>query len=235
MPTLYSKKILQPGLNLKVKNKYVMVTQKGFIMHGNDIFIEISEQLQQGKGCIVFDFGLYFPYRLNENDKLIYKFQLGMEELHDVKLNHRYPNKQYYTITKTYGRKLSKCGYPYFFDLKEKEPFYALLNLTTGLVISGEEDYFNMIFPLEVQLTTERPVCGLSLRQNFDEGRIEFVSNKSDENGYGWIPHYWSNVLLKEKGIDVTLLETPHKIGEKNIIFDTTIRPFAEKANNLLL
>lgn len=154
-------------------------------MHGNDIFIEIEEQLQQGKGCIVFDFGLFFPYRLNEGDKLIYKFQLGLEKLCDMKLNHRYPNKQYYTITKTYGRKLSKCGYPYFFDLKENKPFLALLTLTTGLIINGEETSFDMIFPLEVQLTAEHPVCGLSLRQEFAGSRIDFFSNKSDENGYG--------------------------------------------------
>lgn len=205
-------------------------------MHGNDIFIEISEQLQQGKGCIVFDFGLFFPYRLNEGDKIIYKFQLGSEELHDMKLNHRYPNKRYYTITKTYGRKLSKCGYPYFFDLKENEPFFALLNLTTGLVMNGEESSFNMIFPLEVQLTAERPVCGLSLRQNFDESRIKFVSHKSEKNCPGWTPHYWSNELLpEEENNDFTLLKTPHKLGDKTVIFDTVISPFAEKANNLLL
>lgn len=42
-------------------------------------------------------------------------------------------------------------------------------------------------------------------------------------------------LLIVPKTVTDTLLETPHKIGEKNIIFDTTIRPFAEKANNLLL
>lgn len=216
----------------------VTVTQKGFIMYGSDIYTEISEQLQQGKGCIVFDFGLYFPYKLKEGDKLIYKFSLGTEvgseEFNDMTLNHRYPNKKYYTITKTYGRKLSKCGYPYFFDLKKDKPFQALLCLTTGYILNGKEESFDMMFNLQAELTAERPVCGLSLKQNFVEKSIEFVSYKSAENGYGYIPHYWSNELTSEKENDgLTLLKPPHEVDDKTVLFDTVIKPFAEKTENI--
>lgn len=207
-------------------------------MHGNDIFTEISEQLQQGKGCIIFDFGLYFPYTLKEGDKLIYKFQLGTEvgseEFNDMKLNHRYPNKMYYTITKTYGRKLSKCGYPYFFDLKKDKPFQSLLCLTTGYVLNGKEEAFDMMFNLQAELTAERPVCGLSLQQNVIKKSIDFVSHKSAENGHVYIPHYWSNKISSEEydGF-TTLLKTPHKVDDKTVLFDTVIKPFAEKAENV--
>lgn len=76
---------------------------------------ELENELNQNKGCIIFDFGCYFPYS-NVQD-LIFDFHLGLESFSDKKMNHRYPNKSYQTISRKYGRKVSKLGYPYFFDI----------------------------------------------------------------------------------------------------------------------
>ena len=45
-------------------------------MHGNEIYNEISEQIEQGKGCIIFDFGLFSQFRLTDAT-MIFKFRLG--------------------------------------------------------------------------------------------------------------------------------------------------------------
>ena len=43
------------------------------------IFNEIGEKISEGKGCIVFDFGCYFPY--SNQDILTLNFKLGKEKL----------------------------------------------------------------------------------------------------------------------------------------------------------
>ena len=67
-------------------------------MHGEEVVNELSEEISKGKGCIVFDFACYFPYA--DQDILIFKFKLGEEELEPYKYNHRYPNRDYVTISK---------------------------------------------------------------------------------------------------------------------------------------
>lgn len=77
-------------------------------MHGEEVINELGEEISKGKGCIVFD----FPYA--DQDFLIFKFKLGEEELEPYKYNHRYPNKDYVTISKKMGRRVSRIGYPVF-------------------------------------------------------------------------------------------------------------------------
>jgi len=212
-------------------------------MHGNEIYDEISEQIEQGKGCIIFDFGLFSQFRLTDAT-MIFKFRLGEEQLPDMKLNHRYSNKCYYTITRKYGRRLSKCGYPYFFDLDENEPFLALLCITFGYELNEKKETADMVFPLSVQLTKDRPACTLMMKLDFDEGKIEFISHIREKND--WIPHFWSNDAISEKRMQdagyqdrFTFLESPRQIDESNprspLIFSTLIEPFAEKATELYL
>lgn len=86
-----------------------------------EIISELKDKIADGKtGCIVFDFGIA-PFW----DNIDIKLSLGSVELPDQKINHRYRNKSYYTITRKYGRKLSKIGYPYFFPLQSTKLLYS--------------------------------------------------------------------------------------------------------------
>ena len=123
-------------------------------MHGEEVINELGEEISKGKGCIVFDFACYFPYA--DQDFLIFKFKLGEEELEPYKYNHRYPNKDYVTISKKMGRRVSRIGYPVFVDLNEE--YFFILEIEVGI-----KDYktVKLDFPVIVKLTEEKPVCNL--------------------------------------------------------------------------
>ena len=99
-------------------------------MHGEEVINELGEEISKGKGCIVFDFACYFPYA--DQDFLIFKFKLGEEELEPYKYNHRYPNKDYVTISKKMGRRVSRIGYPVFVDLNEE--YFFILEIAMFIV-----------------------------------------------------------------------------------------------------
>lgn len=158
-----------------------------------------------------------------------------------MKLNHRYPNKAYYTITKKNGRKLHKCGYPYFFDLDEQgNPFTAILLITVkGRSASGETVEVSTMFPLSVQLSEERPICGLSLRQNIEEGTFLFRSSKYCEDG-GWQDLCWSNeqgtALTGEDFIPLILdADATEVFKNKCIVFATTLMPAPQKCEEIMI
>lgn len=202
-------------------------------MYPEQIYNEISEQTVQGKGCIVFDFGLFFPYRLRENEQIVFRFMLGMDDMQEQKVNHRYRNKGYYTITRKKGRGLYKCGYPHFFDFKEGEPVLYLLCITFGLLKDGKEETIDLVFPLELHPTTEKPVFGLSLNLEFETGEFYFTSHEKDENGIGWKQHSWS---IKQLCSPYTPLEAAECDDESyTCIFVPSIKPFAQRPNELMV
>ncbi len=202
-------------------------------MHDTKIISsEISEGIQKGKGCIVFDFGCYFPY----GNDLIFDFSLGGEKLTDKKLNHRYPNKAYHTISRKYGKRVSRIGYPYFFDFKETNPNTWLLNLTVGM--DSEENAVRLVFPLILNVTTEKPVCALSLKYNFIEQRFTFRTHKPSDDGIGWKTCCWTNDdKFGSKETDVIKFETPEIIQNGSIvIYQNAITPvFCEMKRLLIL
>ena len=134
-------------------------------------------QLDEDECCIVFDFGCYFPYK--NVDDLVFGFSLGLEEFDDYKINHRYPNRLYETISRKYGRKVSKIGYPYIMKIEDQSPM--ILRVRVGL---GKEkvDY---LFVLKTTMTRDKPICELSLRYKFqrDEHLFLFFSQGRDESG----------------------------------------------------
>lgn len=108
-------------------------------------------------------------------------------------MNHRYPNHNYQTITRKYGRKLSKAGYPYVIKLADQQPM--LLYIYIGI----KEDYITLIFPLQTFLTKENPVCKLDMRYYFDDVRFYFKTYQKDKHGL--LPICWySNEEDRENG-----------------------------------
>jgi hypothetical protein len=140
-------------------------------------------ELAEDEGCIIFDFGCYFPY--SNPDILTFDFSLGMEKFDDYKINHRYPNKYYQTISKKYGRKVSKIGYPYIIKLNEQSNILLCLN------VGIKSQYVTLIFPLVTRLTKDAPICSLSLHYNFDKNEFCFMSQENTNNGI--IRHSWRN------------------------------------------
>ena len=186
---------------------------------------ELSEQLTLGKGCIVFDFGCFLPY--SDPEDFTFCFSLDREAITDCKLNHRYPNKGYYTISKKCGQKISKIGYPYFVDIGEA----ATMNLCIEVGFKGAES--KMIFPLRLSLTAEKPICGLSLRLNPYEYEMLFTSFEPAEDG-GWHEHFWSNQESSESNDRYTQLSMPIK-EDATLVYETVITPIACTPDKLLL
>lgn len=160
-------------------------------------------QLLSNECCIVFDFGCYFPY--SNFEVLTFDFSLGKKEFKDYKINHRYVNKGYQTISKQYGRKVSKIGYPYVMKLTEQSTM--LLYLRVGI----EKQYLTHVFQIRTSMTKEKPICGLSLRYLFDKNEFFFMSDEKAEN-VGWYQHVWRNHKTKDgiKGDNDIQLNVPY-------------------------
>lgn len=197
-------------------------------------FIDRIEEIQTGldnnMGCIIFDLSCYFPYL--KQDKLTINFSINSKKCDDIKLNHRYPNKSYVTVSKKNGRKLSKMGYPYFCELDK--PIPMLLQINIGF--TDEEDTITYIFPVEVELTKEKPVCYLSFKQNFKNSFIELLTTYCCKDGY-WETITWTNDVETDnyKGMTTIFLPTPSMINDSTFIYQDIITPIAQKIDELLI
>lgn len=196
---------------------------------------ELQPALDNGLGCIILDFGCYFPY--DNQDLLDFSFSIGLNQPTDYKLNHRYPNKNYVTISKKSGRKLSKMGYPYFLELGEHP---MLLSVTLGVRIFNEQlqmskDYkLSMVFPIQVNLTKEKPVSALSFRFDAEKSQIDIRSFPKNR-----VRHWTNNSDLYEKydqsKVELYLLNKPVSNGDKTLIFDDLITLDAQSVDDVWL
>lgn len=191
------------------------------------LFNELGEEIYKGKGCIIFDFGCYFPYS-NQN-VLTFDFELGEEKLEPYKHNHRYPNNRYVTISKKMGRKVSKLGYPFFVDLDEEQ--YILLKIKVG--IRDETQNLILIFPMNVRLTKDKPVCSLTLHFNFDKMRFNFVSCYKCEDG-GMRRTVWTN--HEEDDENVIVMDNP-TLDEDSFtaIYHNVLSPYPQSLEDLII
>ena len=191
---------------------------------------EVQAELNNNRGCIIFDLSCYFPYL--KQDKLTINFSINSKKYDDIKLNHRYPNKNYVTVSKKNGRKLSKMGYPYFCELNK--PISVQLQINIGF--TDEKDTITYIFPVEAELTKEKPVCYLSFNQNFKNSFIELLTTYCVKNGY-WETITWTNDIEtdKYKEIKTIFLQTPNMIDDNTFMYQDIITPIAQKIDELLI
>jgi hypothetical protein len=187
-------------------------------------------QLTDSECCIVFDFGCYFPY--SNFNILTFGFSLGMEGFNDYKINHRYPNKGYQTISKKYGRKVSKIGYPYTMKLNEQFPI--LLCLKVGI----KNQYITLVFLLKTNMTKDKPICSLELNYDFDKNKFYFMSHAKAESE-GWYRYIWRSHEDEndEKGSNDILLSSPRKVDDNSytLLYDDIIEPCPSSLSELLL
>ncbi|EPB9414603.1 hypothetical protein ACRTAI_002963 [Clostridium perfringens] len=185
--------------------------------------------LAEDECCIVFDLGCYFPYS-NANE-LTFDFALGMEQFNDYKINSRYPNKYYKTISRKYGRKVSKIGYPYVMKLNEQNPILLCLN------IGVKDKYITLIFPIHTKMTKDKPICALKFHYIFDENKFYFISHeKSKELSYH--QHIWKNYKSEnETNNDNEILLNVLSIDKDSntIIYEDIVEPYSLSLQDLLV
>ena len=108
-------------------------------MHDELIVKELGDEVTYNhKGCIVFDSIVYLPFENICDSNFQFSFGIDGYPFMDCKLNHRYPNKEYYTISRKYGRRLSKIGYPYFLDLQDGKQ-KLLISINGELILTSNE------------------------------------------------------------------------------------------------
>lgn len=185
-------------------------------------------QIKDDECCILFDFGCYFPY--SNNDILTFSFSLGEEKLDDYKINHRYPNKGYSTISRKYGRNVSKFGYPYIMKLSDQQkPMLLCIN------IGIKDDVMTLIFPIQTNMTKDKRFCELKLNYNFTKSIFSFFSHEKQSNG-GWLQTEWSNCqhnIITDRNI---LLNDPNRIEDGfTLIYNNVITPHAQSLQDLFL
>lgn len=189
--------------------------------HCNEILRD-EVQLAEDECCAVFDFSCLFPY--SNPEILTFNFSLGEERFDDYKMNHRYPNKFYQTISRRYGRKVSKLGYPYVMKLEECNQGPILLCVNVGI----KEQYLTLIFPLLLTMTKERPLCNLSFKYNFDKNQFYFESSKKTEDG-SYLSLIWKSHEESDGCFgDITVLNAPERIGgddSSTLVYEDIIEP----------
>ena len=129
---------------------------------------------------------------------------MGSEMCIRDRYNHRYPNRDYVTISKKMGRRVSRIGYPVFVDLNDE--YFFILEIEVGI-----KNYktVQLGFPVIVKLTEEKPVCNLGFRFNFDAATFQFESYYEHEND-GIIGHrhtIWTN--KEDHNIENAIVITP--------------------------
>ncbi|WP_283697537.1 hypothetical protein [Clostridium perfringens] len=186
-------------------------------------------QLAEDECCIVFDFGCYFPYS-NPNG-LTFDFSLGMEKFKDYKINNRYPNKYYQTISKKYGRKVSKIGYPYVMKLNEQVPM--VLNLNIGI----KDKCVTLVFPIHTKMTKDKPICALKFHYMFDKHEFYFISYEKAKD-FGYHQHLWSSYKAEDKinKPNEIILNVSNIINDSHtLVYGEIIEPYELSLQDLIL
>ena len=200
--------------------------------YGQIIINELEHEIVYNKkGCIVINAGIFFPYLNGSENPLIFSIDINRNPLKNTKLNHRYPNRRYYTITRKYGRRVSKIGYPYFINLSDK-PQRLLLTIHVGV---GEK-VINICVPVVVHLTEDLPCCSLNLNFMFETCEFSIISYRKDEDGwyyYSWTAAKEVNVKKHEHGESIG---TPTiDIKTHTLFFQREITPFPQKMEDLFV
>lgn len=112
------------------------------IVYGEDECILILDIAYYG----VIENVNYLPTRLN--------FLLNDRQYNDFKVNHRYPNDSYLTITKTYGKYVSRLGYPVVLKLEEaKKPLKITLQIYST---KDDEEFLSLQINLYLQMNCDQ-------------------------------------------------------------------------------
>lgn len=129
---------------------------------------EIIKNVNDGYGCIIIDASCLVP-TVNNIDHTKIEMTFAKKELTQFKLNHRYNNKGYVTASKTYGKKVSKIGYPFFYRIKDyineyQNRFRVLFSLQIKLSKDEKSQKINLVVPVSVKITKDVNISVMSAR-----------------------------------------------------------------------
>lgn len=172
------------------------------------MYTEIKADLEQdenldGQACLILDGGVFCE---NEDEKSIdFTIDIDGERLPDSVVNHRYPNTSYHTFTKKYGRRRCKVGYPILFEFDENGRVSKTIQLNVHVKTSDHS--LNITIPVKLDLTREKPVCGLTFYIYFNSLLLRFFSYEFDTKSGFWNQHEWACYDEKMRDIDKHLRE----------------------------
>lgn len=184
---------------------------------------EFENKGKGGKGIVLLDLTFYIPFDSPEDfdvqfgvvqDKTIDSLngkKNPVPDKDDFKVNHRYPNRNTFTISKKYGRKVSKIGYPVIVDLDERQ-------LLLKVVLTYHDNPVTMFFPVMINLTEDKPFATLLLKFDAGNAEIVFATTKffsADEKTAKVRHKYYSNrqiAMADGKKAEVIYFKKPIKV-----------------------
>ena len=195
-----------------------------------------DDVIKNHKGCLLLDAGIIYSWaNIPNNPVIFFSIDIDGNPLQDVKLNHRYPNKGYYTISRKYGRRVSQIGYPYYVDLNnELQKFMMTIHAGIG------EDVVHLNIPVQVLLTQEKPVCGLSIRCLHENRECVFRSCcRNKNNNEEWLVNSWHAIKpghqISFGDSESTILESPEiNKDTMTLTFAEEITPFPQEVEELV-
>ena len=149
-----------------------------------NLYDVVKEEIQSepNMGCLIMDLSAYFPFIDQEVCELEFRYWFENGEFvqpSDYRLNHRFNNISYRTLTKKYGRRVSRLGYPIFVSLKNAKERTFFLELKFCLNHSWYKSEFYMLLPMKLNMTEEKPVVFLEIRYLMDE-----MENEEDDESW---------------------------------------------------
>ena len=172
-------------------------------MHGMEAWDEINRITPVGEGQGVFcisasifqGFANISLALFDDETHMLEEYCSDVNYTQDVKMNHRFPNKLYHTMSQTAGRKVSKMGYCFvdsIENLNKKRLLCAKVESQLDVVI--------YMIPIQLSLTSDMPVgvCELWLNRTYwNQFSIKtWESDNGDDDGIkGWWDYiYYANI-----------------------------------------
>lgn len=156
---------------------------------------------KEGLGCLILDLSAYFPYINQVVCELSFRYKVEDGEWvdpTDYKLNHRYPNTDYRTVTKRYGRRVSRVGYPIFVNLNDVKNKLFFLELKFCLSFKFSKTEYCTVIPMHLNMSKENSVAFLEVR---------YMMKEKEEDNESWY------LQIHEEGT----IDVDHHVIEKDI------------------
>ena len=132
----------------------------------------INETLQDGKGVVDIDLSLHYPFfphditlgiGLLENNIHITLDDIEENKLdtylfNDTVINHRFPNKDYFTLSRKVNKRVSASGYPVYAEIETINKYKYIL-----IKVGEEQKAVYYEFPISYTLTKDNPIATASI------------------------------------------------------------------------
>lgn len=213
-----------------------------YLFHKEVYRTEGIDLLNMSDKLLVLDFGCFCKDLLTDN--LHFDFRLGSHNCNNKKLNHRYPNKAFATLSKKYKNKMiSKLGYTVVISKSELDE-NGVFRDTLFVELGNRDNYSVMMFPLLIDFSDHKllPVykdawinCQIaflyfrSYAEDLNVPDFEIGTFKPVFNGGSF------NFEIKQKNHELSFKpidDNISDIGHKHVICQQTIEAFATDLNN---